>query len=68
MRKSDAISFFGSQAKFARAIERAESTVSEYSEVLPLEIAFITELLTKKKRRVDLTLYPNVPRQLRGFQ
>jgi hypothetical protein len=65
MRKADAISFFGNQAAYARALGRAQSTVSEYPEVLPLEAALLTEKLTKGKRRVDYALYPNAPPGLR---
>lgn len=68
MLKSEAISFYGSQANFARAVNRASSTVAEYSEVLPLEVALLTEKLTKGKRRVDWSLYPNAPAELRKRQ
>lgn len=57
MRKAVAISFFGSQVKFAKAIGRAESTVSAYPEILPLGIALITEKVTEGKIRPDYSLY-----------
>jgi hypothetical protein len=65
MLKSSAISHFGSQAKLARAVERAESTVSEWPEVLPLGIAVIAEKVSRGKVRVDWALYPKVPEALR---
>jgi hypothetical protein len=65
MRKSDAIEFFGSQAKFARAINRSESTVSGYSETLPLGIAVTVEKLSHRKCKVDYSLYPKLPESLR---
>jgi hypothetical protein len=58
MLKDDAISFYGSQAEYARALGRAPSTICEYGTVLPLEAALLTEKMTKGRRRVDFTLYP----------
>jgi DNA-binding transcriptional regulator YdaS (Cro superfamily) len=58
MLKSDAISYFGTQQKLAAAIGRAESTVSEWDEVVPLAAAALIEKVTRGKRKVDYSLYP----------
>jgi hypothetical protein len=68
MLKSDALSYFGTQAEFARELGRAESTISEYPPVLPLEAALLTEKLTRGKRKVNFKLYPKAPPRLRGLQ
>jgi hypothetical protein len=57
MKKSDAISYFGSQAEYARALNRSPSTVCEYDEILPLEPALLTEKITNGRRKVDFRLY-----------
>lgn len=58
MLKSDAISYFGTQQKLAAAIGRAESTVSEWPDVVPLASAVLIERATRGKRKIDYTLYP----------
>lgn len=58
MRKSDAISYFGTQQRLADAIGRRQSTISEWDEVVPLEDAVLVELATRRKRKVDFMLYP----------
>lgn len=58
MLKEDAVSYFGSQAAYAAALNRSRSTVCEYGKVLPLEAALLTEKVTRGKRKVDFKLYP----------
>lgn len=68
MRKADAIQFFGTQQRLADAVERAQSTVAEWGEVLPLEIAYIVQELTRGKKnapKFDRSLYPKMPKRLR---
>jgi hypothetical protein len=65
MLKSDAISYFGNQAKFAEEIGRAESTVSEWPDVLPLHVAVIVEKIAHGQVSVDWSKYPDAPRALR---
>ena len=62
MRKSDAVSFFGNQTKYAAALNRAASTISEYDDVLPLEAALLTEKIARGRLKVDFRLYD--PRKL----
>lgn len=64
MRKAEAISYFGSQQRLANTFELSKSTVSEWPDPIPLGYAFLIELLSRKKRTVDLTLYPRVPQEL----
>jgi hypothetical protein len=64
MLKTDALSYFGSQKRLGDAIDRSQSTVSEWPEVVPLEDAFLLELATRKKLRVDLMRYPRARRIL----
>lgn len=65
MRKTDALSFYGNQQRMAEALGRAPSTISEYPEILPLETALLVELLSKRRRKVDWSLYPKAPPMLR---
>lgn len=65
MLKSDAISHFKTQQALADAIGRRQSTVSEWPEVVPLAAAVLIERVTRKKCRVDYSLYPKVPAHLR---
>lgn len=58
MLKSDAISYYGTQQRLAAAIGRAESTVSEWPDVVPLASAVLIERATRGKRKVDYSLYP----------
>lgn len=60
MRKSDAIAYFGTQAKLAAASGYAESTVSGWPEVLPLEAALVIEAKSRKRIRLDRSLYPRL--------
>jgi len=69
MRKADAVSHFGTQQKLAEALGRSQSTVAGWGEVVPLDCAFLLEKLTRKNRdplKVDLSLYPKVPKSLRA--
>lgn len=61
MRKSDAVSHFGTQQKLATAIGKSQSTVAEYPEVLPIGIALLVEKVSEGKVPVDLSLYPEIP-------
>jgi hypothetical protein len=64
MLKKDAISYYGTQQKLADAVERSQSTVAEWGEVVPLEHAFVLERLTRGRKnalKVDLSLYSKVP-------
>jgi hypothetical protein len=63
MRKADAIAFFGNQSKLAAATGYAESTVSEWPEVLPLQAAMVVEERSRRRVRVDRSLYPRLTRQ-----
>lgn len=65
MLKSDAVRHFGTQAKFAEEIGRAESTVSEWPEVLPLGIALMVEKMAAGKLAIDWSKYPDAPKALR---
>lgn len=68
MRKADAVIYFGNQAKFAEEIDRAQSTVSEYGDVLPLNIALLVEKLSEGNLKVDYSLYKDIelPPRLRS--
>lgn len=68
MLKSDAIAHFGSQAKLARELNRSESTVSEWPDVIPMGTAAVLELLTRRRVRVDWSRYPDAPPALRTRQ
>lgn len=57
MRKQDAVSYFKTQKALAAAIGYAESTVSEWGEVVPLAAAALIERATRGRRKVDYSLY-----------
>jgi hypothetical protein len=61
MRKSDAVSFFGSQREMAAGLGLAPSTVCEMPDPLPLGWALIVEKGSNRKRRVDYSLYDHIP-------
>jgi hypothetical protein len=67
MLKKDALSYFHTQQKLGEAIDRAQNTISKWPEVVPLEDAVLIELATRKKRRVDLMLYPRA-RKILGME
>lgn len=71
MKKADAVAHYGSQQKLAKALKRAQSTVAEWPEAVPLDCAFMLERLTKKHRsplKIDFSLYPEnkIPDELRS--
>lgn len=61
MRKVDAVSLYGSQAKLAEAIDRVPSVVSDWPEVVPLPWACLIEKMSRGRRRVNLDLYSLPP-------
>lgn len=61
MRKSDAVSYFGSQREMAKQLRLAPSTVCEMPDPLPLGWALMVEKGSNRKRRVDYRLYPDLP-------
>lgn len=65
MLKAQAIAHFGTQAKLADQVGRAESTVSEWPDVLPLHAALVVEKLTGGKLLIDWSMYPDAPKGLR---
>lgn len=62
MLKSDAIEHFGSQAAISEKTGYAESTVSGWPDVIPLEAALVIEDVTRRRLRVDRSLYPRLAR------
>lgn len=68
MRKSDAVSLYGSQSKLGEALGVAQSTIGGWGEVVPLPWAVILERAHRRRLRVDLSLYEKVPPCLRGHQ
>jgi DNA-binding transcriptional regulator YdaS (Cro superfamily) len=62
MRKLDAISYFGTQKALAAAIGYAESTVSEWGEIVPLAPAVLIERATRGRRKVNYSLYERTAR------
>lgn len=65
MRKSDAVAFYGTQKKLADAIGRVQGTVAHWGDAVPLQYAYMLEKMTGKKLRIDPSLYPNLPPELR---
>lgn len=61
MRKADVLSFFdGNQSAVARALHISRASVNGWPAVVPLEPARALEILTRKKLRVDESLYPRL--------
>lgn len=58
MRRDEVIAHFGTQMKVAEALGiTSTSTVSEWGELIPLKRAIQVERLTKKKLKVNYSLY-----------
>lgn len=58
MRKSDAVSYFGNQQQMARKLGLSPSTICEMSDPLPLGWAEIVEKGSRRRVKVDYSLYP----------
>lgn len=53
MKKSDAVAYFGSSVKLAKAINVSKGAVSQWGEVIPLGRACQIELITKGKLKAQ---------------
>jgi len=56
MTKQQAIDYFGSQTKLAKATSRSRGTVSCWEERLPRGVQFELQVITKGELRVDKDL------------
>ncbi len=52
MKKTEAIEYFGSKTKLAKALNVAPSAVTQWGEIIPLGRAYQLESITKGKLKV----------------
>ena len=57
MHKSEAVSYFGTQKKLADALGIKQGSVSGWKDLVPIGRALQLEKLTRRRLKVDLSLY-----------